>query len=138
MGMYTELYLAVELRGDTPKDVIDALTLLTSSEDIAASNPIFPDRTVFFPLRSGGSYYFDAIETCAFQYDDNAEAWYLTFVTSIKNYENEWGTFLDWISPYIADDGHVGHLRYEESDLPTVLYMERGRILRIPVEKEPR
>ncbi len=131
MGMYTELYLGIDLKPETPPRVIEILKAMI---DLTAENmtdlpehPFFKTERWHWCLKSGGSYYFDAQPHCLFEYDDITKGWHLTFGTNIKNYTREWESFVDWIAPWInEEDGHIGHYRYEEDDMPTLLYARKG------------
>ena len=123
MGMYTELYLGVELSKDTPKHIVKWLEAHNSDdyETIAKLTPIELNATRLETLCCS-SYYFDAQPHFLFRFDDIAGAYFLTFGCNIKNYSNEIATFVDMLRPYILTDDHIGHIRYEEDRIPTLLY----------------
>ena len=115
MGMYTEIYLAVELDRNMPKDIIDWINYESEDESI-------PSRVRRFGY--GSSCYFDGIEFKKFIFDDMSSSYYLTTRFDIKNYNDEIKFLLNKLSPYILSDGHIGHLRYEESEYPTILMFD--------------
>jgi hypothetical protein len=115
MGMYTEIYLTVELSKDIPRYVIDWINDDSEDESI-------PSRVRCFGYSS--SYYFDGIGFKRFYYDDISKSYYLTTRFDIKNYNDEIEFLLDKLSPYILSDGHIGHIRYEESEYPTILMFD--------------
>ncbi len=125
MGMYTELYLGTKLRGDTPPEVFALIDAMLHGEDPKSlpSHPFFACKRWRQLFSGGGSYYFEA--PCfrrLFDADPICEgARQLLIVVNLKNYDQEIQHFLDWISPYIDKGGHVGHMRYEEEDVPTLL-----------------
>lgn len=41
---------------------------------------------------------------------------------ALPRYDHEWEHLIDWLKPFIETEGHIGHYRYEGSELPTVLY----------------
>ena len=120
MGMYTELYLGVELKKETPEAIRDWLvkgkTLLDASSRIKT-----------YPF-GGTSYYFDALTIEKMKYDTIANSYYFTGRMDLKNYENEIQFILNTLEPYIISDGHIGHVRYEEEEMPTILIMNQGKI----------
>ena len=130
MGMYTELMLGVELKTETPEIVINILKGMSGKdEDIIeemVKNNILPTHTLFktarwtWMLRSD-SYYFDTLPTVQFEYDEICNAYYLTVITNLKNYNNEIEHFIDWITPYVATKGFAGYKRYEEDEHPTLI-----------------
>ena len=122
MGMYTELYLAVELSKDVPNNIIQ---WLNSDGELANA----PSR-----IKNGftgwDSYYFASQPFTVFKYDDISESYFLTTVFNIKNYENEIDFLLETLTPYIIREGHIGHTRYEEFYYPTILFFKDGKIIR--------
>lgn len=125
MGMYTELYLGVELKKDTREDIIQWLEAhkddSISIYVLMALAPIELKNTRLNVL-SGSSYYFDAQPHFNFKYDNISRSYFLTLGLNIKNYDNDIKIFLDMIRPYITTIGHIGHTRYEENEEPTILY----------------
>ena len=126
MGMYTELVLGVNLRSDTPNEVIDILTYMTESgrghlEPMIPHHDLFKtDRWRFMLLC--GSYYFDGFTQSGFQYDDIGKNWKLNVRCNLKNYSHEIEKFINWISPYVSTRGFAGYSRCEESEEPTLIY----------------
>lgn len=135
MGMYTECLLMLELDGKrTPKIVSDTLQYMVSGDD-APKPDVMPDHKLFGDTRwrwmlQGSSYYFDGQPMRTFRHDDIAKGWFLTSLSNIKNYDNEWELMLNWLTPCIASEGHIGHIRYEEDEHPTILYFEDGRVVK--------
>jgi len=135
MGTYTEMYLGVELKKDTPDDVLHTLrTMLEGKgEPPHVAHPLFKTERWPWMLRSD-SYYFDAAPVYSFEYDDSCGSWFLTFVANVKNYCDEWKEFIDWLGPWIYSTGHIGHRRHEACDLPTILFRNyKGTIKEIEV-----
>lgn len=124
MGMYTEIFVNVDLKEDTPKEVIDVLRAMCGEED-KASLQGYPERwRVLFLC---GSYY-TPITSCAnLTFDEIAGQWSLLGKGDIKNYEGEIEAFFAWIEPHI--DGHdgdfIGYHRYEENQKPTLVFLSR-------------
>ena len=126
MGMYTELVLGVDLRSDTPNEVVDTLTymLAIDQEDLT---PIIPDHELFqtdrweVMLRCGSSY-FDGGTHSEMSYDKYGRVWRISIRCNLKNYSSEIEKFINWISPYVSTRGFAGYSRYEEEREPTLIY----------------
>ena len=126
MGMYTELYMGVSLKKDTPPKVVETIKAIIAGKagyEHRHDHAFFATDRWGWCLRSGGSYYFDAAPHARIFKDDIDGHWRLTFGTNIKNYSEEWEKFIDWIRPFIETKGHLGHIRYEEQSMPTILFM---------------
>lgn len=128
MGMYTELNIGLELSKDTPEEVINIINYMISGE--GSDMPTTPNHPLFSTDRwdfmlTCSSYYFNAQPVHKFEYDEIGECWFLTSISNLKNYNSEIEKFLDWISPYINDNGFFGYMRYEEDDFPTLLINDK-------------
>lgn len=143
MGMYTECCFGVNLKENTPKEVITILNFMVKEEGeegeipppYPTDHPLFKTDRWTWMLRSGGSYYFAAIPFCEF-FKDEISSYRLTFWTNIKNYSGEWQAFLDWIAPYVDThdpDTFTGFLRYEEDEHPTLIHVVEGKLVLIDV-----
>ena len=130
MGMYTELNMAVKLKADTPENVINVLKYML--RDIKPKPVETPDHPLF--QASGwaimllcDSYYFSG-QTDSYLYKDDlgvCVCYSLNVRCNLKNYENQIDLFLDWLRPYIDDDGFIGYKRYEEDEDPTLIYNDK-------------
>lgn len=130
MGMYTELVMAVQLKKNTPEDVIETLKYMVGDIDYLATVPIhdlFETARWRSMLRSN-SYYFDGDTLSTMRYDDISRAYHLTIRCNLKNYDSEIEKFLDWIAPYSCTTGFVGYGRYEEAESPTLIYFDKGAV----------
>ena len=142
MGMYTELHYNVELKKDTPVEVIEILKIMVSETDIGNEDTKVPKHKLF---KKGGldsflygntrrwrdmlqcdSYYFSADTHSTLRYDDIGKTHYLCIRTNFKNYANEIKLFIDWIELYVyAEPGEfLGFYRYEEENEPTLIYLK--------------
>lgn len=125
MGMYTELVLCTSIKDD--KEVIQILQYM--GQDEWPEDFVKPDHKLFnlhrhqYMLRCC-SYYFTPTTVFKLEQDDMTKEWCLVVRCDLKNYENEIESFVDWLSPYIADHygQMIGYSRYEECDKPTILY----------------
>ena len=133
MGMYTELYLGLEIKKDIPMSLQNWLLannkdLNKTYEEISKMCPNKELEETNLSTLAGGSYYFDAQQHYEFVYDDISLTYYLTMGVNIKNYDNDIYKFLKLITPYITTIGHIGHIRYEEHEFPTILMFDGENI----------
>lgn len=126
MGMYTEIFLSVELKENTPVEVIDVLKFMFSDGD--EPNPL-PDHRLFslprwMMIGKCSSYYFVPSATSRMWFDDIAECWFITSRSDLKNYDGEIEAFFDWLMPFVdANEGQfIGYHRYEEDDAPKLVF----------------
>lgn len=137
MGMYTELVFAARLRPKLPKKVLAILEFMVSKdsdwkeppEDIPV-HPFFQTER-WTRLFRCGSYYFGIHKPHAIlEWDDISTSYSLSTRSSLKNYEDEIGKFLDWIRPYVSQGsgrrGMYATVCYEEDDSPTMHFIEEG------------
>lgn len=129
MGMYTEFVCAIELRKDTPDEVINILENMTNGineYEFIPQHPFFKCARWKW-LFTMDSYYFPGITNTLFEYDDIARTHFLTIRTNLKNYDGEIDKFLNWIKPYIQAFGNefLGYSRYEECDNPELIYYDQ-------------
>ena len=124
MGMYTEIYINVDLKKDTPDDVIGVLKAMCDMES--------GDRIELglYPSRWGGLFYSNSYYTpntyChSLTFDTINNRWSLLGKGDIKNYGNEIEEFFKWIMPYV--DGYpgdfIGYSKYEEDQKPTLIFL---------------
>ena len=128
MGMYTEFHFNSILKKDVPKDIIKILDyMITPSNNI----PHLPDHKLFetrswnMMLRSDSNY-FDGDTLSTLRLDDIDNSYYLCIRCNVKNYDSEIGLFIDWIMPYLdkVKGDFLGFYRYEETEIPTLIYMK--------------
>lgn len=127
MGMYTEFYINVDLKKDTPDEVILVLKAMCSmlpEEECDRILAPYPQRWGY--LFSDGSYYTPKTYCKFLKLDYISNQWSLLGKGDTKNYGQEIEAFVRWITPYI--DGYagdfIGYLRYEEDQEPTLLYLK--------------
>ena len=121
MGMYTELKMNVELKQNTSNDVICILKYMLHN---GIEKPTLPNHLLFTTKRwqsmlRCGSAYFSTATKSELIYNDMV--YLLNIQCNFKNYSNELGKFVDWIRPYIATNGVIGHSHYEEDEEPELL-----------------
>ena len=123
MGMYTEIFVNVDLKPDTPEEVLSVLRAICDGKfgsDELADKP--PRWGILF---NDGSYYTPRTRVGSLTYDDISKAWSLIGKGDIKNYEREIEQFFEWLMPWIdAQKGDfIGYMRYEEFQEPTLFFM---------------
>jgi hypothetical protein len=121
MGMYTEIYVNVDLKKDTPKDVINVLQAICDKDGESEYLEGKPFRWSL--LFNNGSYYTPNTECGKLTYDSISEEYSLLGKGDIKNYANEIQEFFDFIKPYCTNH-FIGYMRYEEDDEPILIYKD--------------
>jgi hypothetical protein len=126
MGMYTELYLSFKFRKDTPKQIIDWIKAHDDNNiSFEELLDLIPEPIKGTRLRTlySSSAYFDSITTC-----EITEDYKFLCIFNIKNYNEEIQKLLDMFEPFIDSYGHIGHIRYEEYDLPDIIEFKDNKI----------
>lgn len=121
MGMYTELFLQVPLKKDTPKSMLNTLRFMLGESVQEEVSPPFDSPRWEWMLRSSSHYHYPVAHS-SLDYLNYVDQHYLFVRCDLKNYEGEIDSFLKWVSPYVEpqDEYHYsGHYRYEESVEPT-------------------
>lgn len=126
MGMYTELNIGVNLVSSTPDYVIDIIKYMLNPESEydeikLPDHPLFKTARWRYMLLSD-SYYFGGTTNSCMEYDGIFKQHELNVRSNLKNYESEIELFLNFIQPYIDFHGFIGYMRYEEFDIPTLIY----------------
>ncbi len=118
MGMYTEIFVNVDLLEQTPDEVIQTLKAICETDHKSLLLADKPSRWCF--LFNNGSYYTPLTQCAALTFDRIAGHWSLIGKGDIKNYSGEIEAFFDYIRPWVQDD-FMGYMRYEEDDMPTLI-----------------
>lgn len=141
MGMYTQLVMGVNVKGDAPKEVIEVLEYMLNHEMgeqpkvELPSHPLFQSGRWRYMLMCD-SYYFDGQTVSKMDWDEIGKEWNLSIRCNLKNYDNEIENFCDWINPYISTEGFIGYKQYEEADDPTLIYRNEGIMTYTEVPKQ--
>lgn len=129
MGMYTGLNLDVQLRQDTPQDVLAMLDWMILCEPEKLENkPELPAHALFsterwnYMLRCTSAY----LEP-DYMPESKREGLHLIAKFNLKNYKSEIEKFLDWISPYV-EKLNSGLYRYEEHVGDSPVLMVDGKL----------
>lgn len=132
MGMYTEIYVNVDLKKETPKEIIDILRHLCA-EDSTKEAEEFADKfgERFCCLFHNMSYYTPYTQCGKVTYDEITEQYSLIGKGDIKDYWGDIDKFFEWIAPYVDGiEEFVGYERYEESLVPTLFYVVEGKVIK--------
>lgn len=123
MGMYTQLVLHINLKEDTPEDVINILKYMMGEIETehTDSHDLFDCEKWDWFLRSD-SYYFSGFTKSEMRFDDISNCWKVNIHCNVKNYNHEIQKFWNWIKPHVDTDDLCGYYRYEENWEPTLLY----------------
>lgn len=119
MGMYTEIYVNVDFKKDTPEEVIETIRAMCEKDHTSPYLASKPSRWAY--LFNNGSYYLPFTECHALTWDDIGQNYSLLGKGDIKNYSSEIEEFFDFISPWVEND-FMGYMRYEEDREPTLMY----------------
>lgn len=135
MGMYTEFLFTANLH-NLPDDVFNVLNYAVSY-NTDKEEPVLPKHAFFDTPRWtqvfwGESAYFPAERYARFTKREYINDYTLNIHSSLKNYNDEINLFIDWITPYVSasylddvdDKFFVGYERYEENNLPTLLFID--------------
>jgi len=123
MGMYTEIFVNVDFKPDTPESFIDELKKFDPNTEDIVDGPSRWNR-----LFLNGSYYTPYTSVFHLGYNNIRKGWSLLGKGDIKNYDNEIEKFFHYIASFVDDsnmwDGGVlmGHALYEEYNVPTLFY----------------
>lgn len=142
MGMYTEIYVNVDLKQDAPKGIIDVLRCMCREFKVMSNydnkkiddtlydydNPQYDEIMSKFPQRftylfCNGSYYTPNTTVAMLSYDTVSNQYSLLAKGDIKNYGGEIEQFFKWIAPY-AETEFMGYSRYEEYREPTLFFSD--------------
>lgn len=125
MGMYTELVLKCQIKGDAPKEVMDVIQYMFAGEDKPAKLPEHEFFTLphWYHIGNCSSFYHHPSVVNSCPKFDYCKEQYIFSRSDIKNYSGEIQAFLDWVKPYIdAMEGQcIGWTWYEEELQPTLI-----------------
>ena len=136
MGAYQELVLTCNLKEDCPQQVVDLLNYMfqvDKSITHETNNPEAPDHE-FFRINEDewkwfleDTYYFPG-EIFAKLTHDQFGFYKCTLRTMLKYGDEMVATFLDWLLPYIRDEGFIGYTRSDEDPEIDLIYFEEGAV----------
>ena len=110
MGMYTEVYINVDLIVGTDNKTVRRLCHMIEETHYLCYNM---------------SYYTPRTQAFFCKYDDISKQWSLMFKGDLKNYDNEITQFVEELTPHVEHYGKtfIGYTRFEEQVEPTLLYV---------------
>lgn len=120
MGMFTEIYVNVDLKEDTPKSVIKVLESICAGDGVDSK---YPDR--WNVLFVNGSYYTPYTECDRLTFNMTSNQYSLLGKGDIKNYEGEIEAFFEFLIPWVDGESgdFIGYSRYESEKLPTLVFL---------------
>ena len=126
MGMYTEIYVNVDLKEDTPDSILDVLRAMCRVEGYSVPDDL-PLRWAY--LFNDGSFYTPLTSCRNLTFNDISKQYSLLGKGDIKNYEGEIEKFFEWITPWVdAENGSfIGYSRYEDCQLPELYVLGSER-----------
>jgi hypothetical protein len=125
MGMYTEIFVNVDLKKDTPEEVINILKMMCDHDSKEEDWPEdLPPRWQY--MFYGGSYYTPNTRCANLHKCGFSNQYSLIGKGDIKNYGSEIQEFFDFIRPHVdpcLGCEFIGYWRYEEDKEPTLVYL---------------
>ena len=122
MGMYTEIYVNVNLKEDTPQEIIEILKAMGEGRESELLKDKPPRWEYMF---FSGSYYTPNTFCHKLTYDKTGNQWSFLGKGDIKDYGSEIEEFFEWLKPHVEADPEgefIGYHRYEGDREPTLVY----------------
>ena len=140
MGMYTELNIGVDLAPSTPDSVIKVLNYMLGDEEVdveTPNHPLFQTKRWRHMLRSDSCYFAGRTDS-SMVYDRTTAVYSLNVRCNLKDYDEEISKFLDFIFPYVRTYGFIGYTRYEEFELPYLIWRGEDKMQLLDVYTKDR
>ena len=120
MGMYTEIYVNVDLKEDTPKSVIKILESICDGVGIDSK---YPER--WYCLFFNVSYYTPHTSVSKLTFNMTSNRYSLLGKGNINNYAGEIEAFFEFLIPWVdgKSGDFIGYSRYESEKLPTLVLL---------------
>jgi hypothetical protein len=127
MGMYSEIYVNVDLKPETPEDIINVLRAMCGDEN---KKPLDGKPAIWNFLFRNGSYYTPRTSCANLTFNGISKAWSLLGKGDIKNYDGEIELFFSWLMPWIdGEEGDfIGYKQYEENQTPKLVFLANAQI----------
>ncbi len=121
MGMYTEIFVNVDLKENISPDVLAALCAMCDADSSSPALADLPARWAY--MFRDNSYYTPRTWCAKLTFDEINNSWSLLAKGDIKNYSSEIEEFFNWIMPWVdgLSGDFIGYFRYEEAPLPTLV-----------------
>jgi hypothetical protein len=126
MGMYTEIYVNVDLKKDTPDNIIKVLKAICEMLPDQECSEVLVDYPPRWECLFSNMSYYTPSTSCKFlEFDEITQRWSLLGKGDIKNYEGEIKKFFEWIIPYVdgCSEDFIGYHRHEEDREPTLIFL---------------
>jgi hypothetical protein len=125
--MYTEIFVNVDLKKETPEEVLAVLRAMCGGED---QTPLDGKPVRWRMLFNEGSYYTPRTSCANLTFDKISNAWSLLGKGDIKNYEHEIEAFFAWLMPWVdGEEGDfIGYKRYEVNQTPELVLLANSQM----------
>ena len=126
MGMYTEIYVNMDFRPDTPKEIVELLFAICNQDFDYMEKNGYPER--FACLFCDMSCYTPQTNTSQITIPgDCRTTMSLLGKGDIKNYDNEIEKFFEIVAPWCDNEGRmIGYAHYEEHKDPYIFFYANG------------
>lgn len=129
MGMYTEVFF----RAEVDEEAYGIVRQIIQGEDPATfrdTHPLFAKARAL-AVFAGESYYHPYAYHAYAEDKGGAYGTYVSFRSSLKDYEGEIEAFFDWVTPHVVNSGapgriFIGYSLYEEATEPTLYYTKEN------------
>lgn len=138
--MYTELNIGVDLTPSMPDNVIKILDYMLGDEEVdveTPDHPLFQTERWRYMLRSDSCYFAGRADS-SMVYDRTTAVYSLNVRCNLENYDEEISKFLDFIFPYVRTYGFIGYTRYEEFELPYLIWRGEDKMQLLDVYTKDR
>lgn len=117
MGMFTEIYVNVDLKEDTPEAVIKVL------QKICYQDSKYPDQWSY--LFENGSYYTPFTSCANLSFNSSTSQYSLLGKGDLKNYNGEIEAFFEFLIPWVDGESgdFIGYNRKEQVKNPTLVFL---------------
>ena len=122
MGMYTEIYVNVDLVKTCPDHAVNVLKAMCGEGD---KSDLDGTPVMWAYLFNDGSYYTPNTQCKSLTWDENDGRYSLLGKGDIKNYGGEIEQFFEWLRPFVeGEEGDfIGYMRYDDDREPTLIYL---------------
>ena len=123
--MYTEVYVNVDLKKETPNEVLSVLAAMCEDGDKRALD-VLDKPEKWKRLFYDGSFYTPLTSSRNLTYNEHNNSFSLLGKGDIQNREGEIQQFFDWIKPWVVGSpgDFIGYWRYEEDQVPELVFLD--------------
>ncbi len=133
---YQQVMASVELKGDTPADVIQLLNSRINGTSLSVQLEL--DKLRFSSALLNASWTGGIFSLCSLQWDFMAERYFLTINSQTQNHDNIIEPFFAWIATYSDQDGIIGYVHVGDFQTTRLIHFEEGKAYWVSVEEKER